>query len=610
MNQLQNEPDPTIRVTTCHAGTLLIRFSSQYRLDSWMSLFSEEDLQALSARSASTSSTNSNPPFASGYSSGGGGLGGRAAVRRRSATLDGVPDFMNQPVMNMHSSGISPEMSDMGIPGLGGTPYSDPPMAPPEPPSWTSKLSISNSLYRLWNRKDYAKSTSEASNQSVYMANNNFSLNYNQFPPSSQDQFGVHPHHLGVGGEFYEDMSNEASRWSRAGGEWSSTDSNASNFIPTGRQSNANHRENSNSYIHRKSLKNQAPFLGMGMGETVIEDREGERKSPPAQMNIDMTGTAHPGAVPVAGSTAPISPILAAAHPSAPLADISADNISLSNPSQGEDTIKDQKIPSVTPSQESQESGVSHTAEGAAKSIQSETTSMGAMPRPLSSQTLDKSTPVDIDDDDDDDNLYDPEFGIGGGQRRRRRRTKPSRLNTNQSVSGNAAIPSAAVISAAAAAVSAGWSETEALAAAMANSPALSQLLPHSATSPAIQGNRSRNGSQASSIGSYFRLGGNRPRKESVGEGYLSSNSASSMYSNHVGDLSGSGAGHVVTRIYTDRVNMSPAGGRNAKRMSAGASSILLSPAPSTPQSLSATTPTASPSVPSPRRALGDPLGG
>ncbi|KAF9200341.1 hypothetical protein BGZ49_009434 [Haplosporangium sp. Z 27] len=67
----------------------------------------------------------------------------------------------------------------------------------------------------------------------------------------------------------------------------------------------------------------------------------------------------------------------------------------------------------------------------------------------------------DEDDDDDDEDLYDPEFGIGGNGRRRHR---------NKSVvSKEPIVPSAEVISTAAAAVSAGWSASNALSAAMAD---------------------------------------------------------------------------------------------------------------------------------------------
>ncbi|KAF9966095.1 hypothetical protein BGZ70_003294 [Mortierella alpina] len=100
----------------------------------------------------------------------------------------------------------------------------------------------------------------------------------------------------------------------------------------------------------------------------------------------------------------------------------------------------------------------------------------------------------DDDDDDDDDDLYDPEFGIGGNGRRRFHRrcsiSNQSRFTSSPGRAGSIAvpamqstkstnaspslphpgtIPSPAVISAAAAAVSAGWSECDALSAAMAD---------------------------------------------------------------------------------------------------------------------------------------------
>lgn len=54
MPQDHSTPDePTIRVNTCHNGTLLIRFETQSRLDTWMALFDEEDLNALRPQSKS-----------------------------------------------------------------------------------------------------------------------------------------------------------------------------------------------------------------------------------------------------------------------------------------------------------------------------------------------------------------------------------------------------------------------------------------------------------------------------------------------------------------------------------------------------------------------------
>ncbi|KAG0077041.1 hypothetical protein BGZ90_007819 [Linnemannia elongata] len=53
MAQDYSTPDPTIRVNTCHSGILFIRFETQSRLDAWMALFDEEDLNALRLRTAS-----------------------------------------------------------------------------------------------------------------------------------------------------------------------------------------------------------------------------------------------------------------------------------------------------------------------------------------------------------------------------------------------------------------------------------------------------------------------------------------------------------------------------------------------------------------------------
>ncbi|CAO3573178.1 unnamed protein product [Mortierella alpina] len=47
MTQVVVENEPTIRVETCHSGTLLIRFQNQARLDSWLRVFSPQDLAVL-----------------------------------------------------------------------------------------------------------------------------------------------------------------------------------------------------------------------------------------------------------------------------------------------------------------------------------------------------------------------------------------------------------------------------------------------------------------------------------------------------------------------------------------------------------------------------------
>ncbi|KAG0057737.1 hypothetical protein BGZ83_003635 [Gryganskiella cystojenkinii] len=622
MYQLEREVEPTLRVMTCHAGTLLIRFSSQHRLDFWMSLFSEEDLQALSAKKPYTSSTNSNPPFASGYSSAGGleGDGGGATMRRRSANMDRMPDFTNQPITNTQSSGISPGiLSDLG---LGGPPYADTSIEPPQPSPWTTRLSFSNNgLSRLQNTKVTSKSdTSGTSGQSAYDTNNTFNLNYSQHPqvsPQGQNQFSTsylgspHPHSTGEGDGFEGDHVPGPARRTRAGGEWTSTDNANANYIPTRRQSTTQRQDGSSNYVHRKSLKNQAPFIPMTAGETVVEDEEGEREAPSAVEEQSVLDTSN-RAEPAAEADATISSVYEATHPVAPIADEVA-----TNPETEAHVGQDQPLPAGQSRESAVDSYVLATPSAVLPSAPTKVAPSARKPatadsfiseneQPRDSLSTDRSLIASVpieDDDDDDDDLYDPEFGIGGGQRRRRRRTKPSRLSANLGVGGNASIPPAHVISAAAAAISAGWSEKDALAAAMANSPALSQMSLSSNVSSAAtssSGSRTRHESQTSMSGnSYFTLG-SRSRKKSVGEGYFSSSNASSMFSNQ-GDPSGSSGngGHMATRIFGDRVNMSPANGSNGKRMSASAGSMLTSRAPLTPQSLSATAPsTPSPAAP------------
>ncbi|KAF9100596.1 hypothetical protein BGX27_000323 [Mortierella sp. AM989] len=112
-----------------------------------------------------------------------------------------------------------------------------------------------------------------------------------------------------------------------------------------------------------------------------------------------------------------------------------------------------------------------------------------------------------IEDSDDSDDLYDPEFGIGGGGRRgdhARRRHGGRRQTTSGDLNrvsgpGNAIIPSSAVISAAAAAVAAGWSESDALAAAMSNPCMMTQNYLTQSTKRSQKHKSLRNSSQGTS---------------------------------------------------------------------------------------------------------------
>ncbi|KAF9982127.1 hypothetical protein BGZ75_006495 [Mortierella antarctica] len=106
---------------------------------------------------------------------------------------------------------------------------------------------------------------------------------------------------------------------------------------------------------------------------------------------------------------------------------------------------------------------------------ESDTSNSSAHPRlegrPVASTTVFSEGVIDEGDEEFDD-LYDPEFGIGVGIGRRKRRQQSRSIAHSfggAAPASSAAIPSAAVISAAAAAVAEGWSESDALAAAMAN---------------------------------------------------------------------------------------------------------------------------------------------
>jgi len=168
---------------------------------------------------------------------------------------------------------------------------------------------------------------------------------------------------------------------------------------------------------------------------------------------------------------------------------------------------------------------------------------------------------VDVNDNyDDDDDLYDPEFGIGGHGRRRfhswcsmsnqSRLSSPGRAgstavpalrltessNASPSLPHRGTIPSPAVISAAAAAVSAGWSECDALSAAMAdpNGDFLTALqadksdgaqgfldpgsfiLSHSADNATAAG---KAGGKRHSLSPFSYFGSQQPRRRSAVEG-------------------------------------------------------------------------------------------
>ncbi|KAG0040488.1 hypothetical protein BGZ82_002204 [Podila clonocystis] len=161
------------------------------------------------------------------------------------------------------------------------------------------------------------------------------------------------------------------------------------------------------------------------------------------------------------------------------------------------------------------------TAQGASQSL------LPTLQNAYPEQQIDSypTNPILDDDDDEDDDLYDPEFGIGGNGRRRCQpltkfcsdilssgggassRPISSVMSAISSGSGSSVpvIPSAAVISAAAAAVSAGWSECEALTAAMADPDLLLSKVTFNPRPSPIPSSRRRIGSGVS-FSSSFRL--------------------------------------------------------------------------------------------------------
>lgn len=525
MTQVQDEQEPTIRVTAYHAGTLLIRFSSQSRLDGWMSLLTEQDLQSLAARSSSTSSSGSYPPYASGYSGNlSGPNGGTGGMRRRSVAPDPGPDVINTHNLSFFDpssrnggpgGGGNLDMTMMvngsgggGAPGQGGDRGNGLPASDDEiqrRSSWASR--IGTGFSRFWLRKDSSKSTS---GQTAYDGYNNDHHVYRDHNSNINNRI--------IGGDVDE---NEfvTSRWSRAAGEWTSTDSNMSSSGPTGRQS-------------RRPMKYQPPLVGAS--EIVVEDREGEAESP------------EQGRQTAAAAAAAMTPMQ--------VESTALEEPSLTNGVDGSGAAAGGTATGYDSSNQFVGRG-STASEHVEDSLSPPTLNFSPPSRPASVHSIARSTqPAPEDDgDDDSDDLYDPEFGIGGnGRRRRRNHPKlPSRLLTTQ---GNPAIiPSAAVISAAAAAVTAGWSESDALAAAMA-SPGLTPTTPGNASGPGMtpttpgistnssspRNNRVRHDSRAS-ITSNFRAS-QYLRKGSAGEGYMSSGgSSNSVYSNQ-GALAASGS--------------------------------------------------------------------
>ncbi|KAG0273101.1 hypothetical protein BGZ95_011104 [Linnemannia exigua] len=585
MTQVRDEEEPTIRVTACHAGTLLIRFSSQSRLDGWMSLFTEQDLQTLAARSSSISSSGYYPSYTTGYNGnlpGGNGGGNVSGVRRRSVVLEPGSDFMNPQNFSFVAppsggndagggGGGNADMMDMmngndnsqgqgrgsGDRGNGLQATDDESQR-----RSTRAFRFATGISRFWHRKDSSKSTSGASSKTACDFNNADHHAYH-----SSYQYDLNGDGGGGGGENGDGFAT--SRWFRAGGEWTSTDSNMSNSGTVERQS-------------RRQMKYQPPFGGAS--EVVVEDQEGEVQSPERAMH-GAVAAATTNTTPQMGMTPLEEQSLTNGIEASSSAGPDNDSSGLATeygdliqaPSQRMGSITSERFGEILPSPMLGDNPPSRSTSIHAPSVHSHHSSVLSTARSGASPTEG--------DDEDSDDLYDPEFGIGGNGRRRRNHPKlPSRLLATQA--SPAAIPSADVISAAAVAVSAGWSESDALAAAMA-SPGLTPITLGRAggltpTTPGMSPtnspryNRALRGSRAS-MTSNFRAS-QYIRQGSVGEGYLGSGSGNSGYSIQgalttisspsitvnagVAGSGGSdggvaGDGHTRSVLY-DRVNMSP----------------------------------------------------
>ncbi|KAG0294926.1 hypothetical protein BGZ96_000163 [Linnemannia gamsii] len=588
MKQVQDEMEPTIRVTTCHAGAVLIRFSSQSRLDGWMKLFTEQDLQSLAARSSSTSSSESYAQYTSRHSGNVSGANGDASgMRRRSVAPDPSLDFIR-----MQSLSFLDPLSGNG--GAGGGDHSDMAMtmngddpsghggrdrgngllaSDDESQSWASRIGAGVS--RLWHQKESSKSTSGVSSQTAYDSYNHHVYHHGH----------MHDHNNNNGGEV-DEVGLASSRCSRAGRERASTDSNISNSGSVGRQSGM-------------PMKYLSPFGRAS--EAAVEDREGETESP--ERGRQAAATTPQIEVTSLEERAPTNEVNMAGAGNSAIG-FEGSNQSLRRGSTASGLVGDSLPPPALNFGSPPRPTSVH-----APSLHSHQGSIHSVTRSEAQKQL-----TTEDDDEDSDDLYDPEFGIGGnGRRRRNRRSPPSRLLMTQGTP--AAIPSAAVISAAAAAVSAGWSESDALAMAMA-CPVLSPTAPGSAgglgltpTAPMMSSNsasprinRARHGSRASTM-SVFRTNRNT-RQRSVGGGetrYLSggsSNNSNSVSLNQeilaargsVGSiLANSGGGGDTKRVFNDRINISPVSptsGSSDKRLDASGQ-VLLSTSLNSPSSSS-----------------------
>ncbi|KAF9927829.1 hypothetical protein FBU30_002832 [Linnemannia zychae] len=577
MAQVQDENTPTIRVAACHVGTLLIRFPTQSRLDGWMGLFTEEDLQALAAQSPSAPSSGSSTlPYVTGYSenlNGGGGIGGAGTLRRSSVPssqsvhglenacsapfVDVIPARNDRTVNISDSTMITNSDSSKDAQGEGKNRrnrLSNSDDKTQRPTSWISRLGSEFSL--LWNLKGSSITTNGATTSAAYDEYN--------IHPKGYPKYYIDGSHIS-GGDGRDEDGPGAPQWSHPGGEWPSIDSNNSGFAQLG---------------HGQSRwpGNYQPPFGDAPG-AVIEDREGETKS--SEHGSQTIVVPNDSKIPIE------EPLSTNKNKASSLTAESNNDAITNNSGSNYFTIRYENSATALngdPVTSSHSKDILHPSTvsipplhpTSSQSISSQLISPWSLSSEVSRQgcvhsfnTL--STSAIYDDDDDD--LYDPEFGIGRNGRRRRHRSRF--LGGSITAYGNhAVIPSAAVISAAAAAVSAGWSESDALAAAMANPPV--PLVPGGGEGPGSISSVSRAGAVESSHKNRARHDPRSSQKnpirlsrigrqESTSENYSCNESsnplASASISSNITNADAAGgegnSGH-ISQALNERISMTP----------------------------------------------------
>ncbi|KAG0025742.1 hypothetical protein BGZ81_006939 [Podila clonocystis] len=581
MVQLRSETEPTLRVTTCHSGMLLIRFSTQERLDGWMSLFSEEDLQDLSGRSDSTSSAGHSVPMLPSFAHAGSGrLGMLGPGMSLSSEMNELQRQFHQQQefghdvqqLPSHRSGSSQDLlaSDGGVAQASMMPGPDQEQrleSSHKRQSWTSRLKLLNAIGRFWNRKDSSNSTSGDIDEDLSPGNaariraggegmstdcqmtmttavpietrKNHVLKENVLEDDREDDDAeaLEPSTKLVKESIIEgkDVALPESPVSASHGDLPS--SSVTPDAPDGSHGESDITLNNDTPTLQKDevapptaalAPGDTPIISTPVSKTEVITEASSTGTPIASTHPDSIAclarsltSSQPSSTPVttqqnmivrslppddesgdafyedavlADTDEPVKPKITdmdlhpsrefcnhAKYPHGMTAVLSLPQIDFSrtrNRSQASMVQDPKQQPSAIPGQAQQKQGQKRNPAAEPKPPRQAKFPIVPQlePRPISpalERSLHPTSQADNLDmgDDSEDDLYDPEFGIGPASGRRRRRSRfvlPA--NSNSPVpSTNAAIPSADVISAAAKAVSQGWSESEALKMAMMN---------------------------------------------------------------------------------------------------------------------------------------------